>query len=66
MLVKFEARKFEGYDEPEWQPEHLLRRDGCHSAIRDFWCKSGLASDKEFYAGEESHRCDVYAKVYKR
>ena len=61
MLVKFE-----GYDEPECQPEHLLRRDGCLSAIRDFWCKSGLAPDKEFYADEKNHRCDVCAKVYKR
>ena len=44
MLVKFE-----GYDEPEYEREKLLRRDGCHAAIRSFWAKSGLSPDKEYY-----------------
>ena len=41
--------KWSGYDEPEWEREHLLRRDGCHDAIRDFWAASGLAPTKSFY-----------------
>ena len=37
MLVKWEV-----YAEPEWEREHLLRGDGWHEAIREFWSKSGL------------------------
>ena len=55
--------KYEGYDEPEWSREHLLQRDGCHAAIRDFWISSGLAPVKEFYPDKENNRCDVCAKV---
>ena len=29
--------KWKDYAEPEWEREHLLRRDGCGEMIRDFW-----------------------------
>ena len=32
--------KFEGYDEMEYEGEHLLRRDDCHTTIRSFWTKA--------------------------
>ena len=62
-LLKY---RYEGYEQPEWQPEQLLRRDGCHAAIRDFWCKSGLTPDKEFYVDNDNFRCCVCARLYKR
>ena len=58
--------KYEGYEVPEWSREHLLRRDGCHDAIRDFWVSSGLAPEKEFYPDKANNRCDVCAKTYRR
>ena len=58
--------KWEGYEEPDWQPEHLLRRDGCHDAIREFWCKNGLDPGKIFYQDNDHHRCDVCARSYRR
>ena len=61
MLVKWE-----GYEQPEWEREHLLRRDGCHAAIRSFWARSGLSPDKKYYEDESAHRCDVCARAYKR
>ena len=70
VFGRIEARwmlvKWEGYPEPEWEREHLLRRDGCHAAIRSFWAKSGLSPDKEFYEDVHSHRCDVCARTFKR
>ena len=33
--------KFEGYDDLEYEGEHLLTRDDCHATIRSFWAKSG-------------------------
>ena len=37
VFGRIEARwmmvKFEGYDEMEYEEEHLLRRDDCHTAI---------------------------------
>ena len=70
VFGRIEARwmlvKWEGYSEPEWEREHLLRRDGCHAAIRSFWAKSGLSPDKEFYEDAHSHRCDVCARTFKR
>ena len=58
--------KYEGYVEPEWSREHLLRRDGCHAAIRDFWISSGLSPEKKFYPDKTCNRCDVCARVYRR
>ena len=36
--------KWKGYDEMEWEREHLLARDGCGDTIRAFWAKSGRAT----------------------
>ena len=47
--VRWMLVKFEGYDEPEYEREHLIRRDDCHATIRSFWVKSGLSLDKEYY-----------------
>ena len=60
MLVKFE-----GYDEPKYEREHLLRRDDCHAVIRSFWAKSGLLPDKKYYEDTHNHRCDVCAPTFK-
>ena len=32
--------KWEGYADPEWEREHLLKRDKCHDTIRSYWSKS--------------------------
>ena len=70
VFGRIEARwmlvKWEGYEQPEWEREHLLRRDGCHAAIRSFWTRSGLSPDKKYYEDESAHRCDVCARAYKR
>ena len=59
--------KWSGYDEPEWEREHLLSRDGCHASIRSFWVQSGLNPGKKFYPDPDNgHRCQVCAKSYKR
>ena len=29
--------KWKGYDDPEWNRQHLLERDGCHEVVREFW-----------------------------
>ena len=58
--------ELEGHDEPHWEREHLLLRDGCHEAIRDFWAKSGKNPNQLFYVDEESHRCAVCGKTYAR
>ena len=59
--------KWKGYDTPEWEREHLLRKDGCHGIIRDFWTTSGLKPNQEFYPDPEGrHRCTICCKTYKR
>ena len=32
--------KYRGHRKLEWSREHLIRRDGCHEVIRQFWSKS--------------------------
>ena len=34
--------KWRGHQEPEWERQHLLERDGCHEAVREFWSQSGI------------------------
>ena len=62
--------KWSGHEEPEWEREHLLRRDGCQDAIREFWATSGLAPTKPFYQHiddpDRPHRCTVCCKSFKR
>ena len=59
--------KWAGYDEPEWECGHLLTKDGCSDAIRDFWLRSGLSPCKEFYTDpQEKNRCEICAKAFKR
>ena len=59
--------KWAGYDEPEWERGHLLTKDGCNDAIRDFWLKSGLSPCAEFYADPQGKsRCEICAKAFKR
>ena len=62
--------KWSEYEEPEWEREHLLRRDGCHEAIREFWTASGLDPTKGFHQHidepDRPHRCTVCAKSFKR
>lgn len=48
--------KWEGYEDPEWEREHLLTRDGCHGIIRDFWTQSGLSPCEKFYARRPERR----------
>ena len=40
--ARFFLVKWDGYEEPEWEREHLLKRDKCHDIIRSFWATSGL------------------------
>ena len=54
--------KWKGYDTPEWELEHLLRKDGCH-----VWTTYGLKPNREFYPDPEGrHRCTICCKTYKR
>ena len=57
--------KWGGFEEPEWEREHLLLRDGCRDSIRAFWDKSGLSPCQEFYA-VEANKCEVCGKEFKR
>jgi len=34
--------KWKGYDDIEWEREHLLLRDGCGDMIHAFWARTGL------------------------
>ena len=59
--------KWKGYDEKEWEREHLLVRDGCGDTIRAFWTTTGLLPCKQYYPDPESkHRCTVCCKTYAR
>ena len=59
--------KWAGYEEPDWQPEHLLARDGCRDSLRDFWSSTNKNPSKHFYADPSGkHRCTICCKVYKR
>ena len=59
--------KWQGHQEPEWERQHLLERDGCHEVIREFWAQSGLNPCKSYIQDAEGkHRCAVCCKVYKR
>ena len=59
--------KFKDYEQPEWEREHLLRRDGCGEMIRDFWARSNLEPNAAFYPDPEGHhRCGTCGKKYKR
>ena len=40
--VRWYLVKWQGYDESEWEREHLLQRDKCHEGIRSFWTTSDL------------------------
>ena len=62
MLVKWR-----GYEKPEWEREHVLRRDDCQDAIRVFWAKTGLNPTRDFYPDATGkHRCTIYNKTYSR
>ena len=59
--------KWRGCEKLEWEREHLLVRDGCTEAIRDFWAQTGLQPVKEFYKEPEgNHRCTICGQEYKR
>ena len=59
--------KWKGHENPEWERQHLLERDGCHEVIREFWAHSGLNPCEHFIQdAEDKHRCAVCCKVYKR
>ena len=59
--------KWEGYDEPEWEREHLLKRDKWHEAIRSFWAASDLLPTRDFYPDpQDKNRCTVCARTFAR
>ena len=59
--------KWKDYAEPEWEREHLLRRDGCGDIIRSFWARSNLQPNAPYYPDPEGHhRCSTCGKKYKR
>ena len=52
--------KWEGYEEPEWEREYLLKRDKYHDMIRSFWTTSHVRSTQEFYPDtDDKNRCTV-------
>ena len=65
--ARFFLVKWQGYNEPEWEREHLLQRDKCHDSIRSFWAKSGLNPTRQFYPDAQGkNRCTVCCKTFKR
>ena len=59
--------KWKGYDDPEWEREHLLQREKCHDAIRSFWATSGLQPTQNYYPDADGkNRCTVCCKTYAR
>ena len=59
--------KWQDYEDPEWEREHLLKRDKCHDAIRAFWARSGLQPTRDFYPDPHGkNRCTVCCKTYAR
>ena len=57
--------KWAGYQDPEWNRQHLLERDGCHEAVRDFWSQSGLNPCEQFIQDADGkHRCAICCKVF--
>ena len=53
-------------DTPEWERGRQLEKDGCHKMIRSFWQKSGLSPTKDFYDDNNTNRCEVCVKTFKR
>ena len=53
--------KWEGHSEPEWERDHLLRRDECRDFIRAFWARSGLS--KSFILMNVPHVTGVMCAV---
>ena len=59
--------KWKDHQKPEWERQHLLERDGCQEAIREFWADSGLNPCQRYYQDPDGrHRCAVCCKAYKR
>ena len=59
--------KWRDYEEPEWEREHLLRRDGCGEIIREFWTRTNLQPNAQYYPDPDGHhRCATCGKKYKR
>ena len=64
---RFFLVKWKGYDEPEWERAHLLRRDGCGEAIRSFWANTDKCAAAEMHDDPEGrHRCITCGRCYKR
>ena len=57
--------KYTECEQPEWNREHLLLRDGCRDSIRCFWDKSGLSPTQELYTVDEN-KCEVCGRTCKR
>ena len=59
--------KWKDYEEPEWEREHLLRRDGCGEMIHEFCTRTNLRSNARYYPDPVvHHRCGTCGKQYKR
>ena len=59
--------KWKDYEEPEWEREHLLRRDGCGEIIRSFWARSDLQPNASYYPDPDGHhRCGTCGRKYAR
>ena len=50
--------KWRGCEKLEWEREHLLVRDRCTEAMRDFW---GLQLAKEFHTEPEGKHIQVHS-----
>ena len=59
--------KWKGYEDMEWEREHLLTRDGCGDTIRSFWATSGRSPCEKFYPDPDGkHRCTICSRTYAR
>ena len=59
--------KWQGYEDPEWELEHLLKRDKCHDSIRSFWATSGLQPTRDFYPDpDDKNRYTICCRTFAR
>ena len=59
--------KYDGHEQPEWNREHLMNRDGCQDTIRSYWSMSNLNPSQDFYPDPEGAvKCTVCCKTFKR
>ena len=63
--TRFFLLKWEGYEEPECETEHLLKCDKLHDMIRSFWSTFDFWPTHDFYAGTPPFNHPLHPKTWK-